>query len=331
LLRADHVKQVSVLLVFSLLALGLHVIVGYTGLLHLGIAAFFGIGAYATGILAAQTQPFQWGFLPTLLVSMLAAAAASLLVSAPALRLRGDYFAIVTLGFGEVVRSCLRNLENITLGTRSIDQIPPFVSDSWPGVERKTYVVLLGIVALVVLALRRLELSRIGRAWIALREDELAATCMGIDVARVRLAAFAVGSALAGLAGSLYAFLLGSTAQPDSFDFARSITTLACLILGGLGGLRGAILGVLLLVGFDNLGASWLDPWLQNLKARLLGGTLLPTWLDSMLKFTSWRLMIFGLALILMMRFRPEGLWPAERIQRELHEGDEPPPAGGAT
>jgi branched-chain amino acid transport system permease protein len=328
----DHiVKQISVLMVYALLALGLHVIVGYTGLLHLGIAAFFGIGAYATGILASDTQPFHWSFVPTLLAACLASLIVSFFVSAPTLRLRGDYLAIVTLGFGEVVRSCLRNLENITQGTKSIDQIPPFVNDAWPGVDRKMFLIILAILAGIVFLLRNIERSRLGRAWIAMREDELAATCMGIDVARIRMAAFATGSALAGLAGCLYAYLLSSTAQPDSFDFSRSIITLCCLILGGLGGIRGALIGVFLLIGFDNFGSSLIDPWLQGLKTKWLDVSAIPAWLDAMLKFSSWRLMIFGVALILMMRFRPEGLWPASRVQLELHEFDDPDTSAAET
>jgi branched-chain amino acid transport system permease protein len=329
--RDDFLKQISVLMVYAILALALHTIVGYTGLLHLGIAAFFGIGAYVTGILSSITQPFHWGFWPTLAASAFICLAVSFAVSAPTLRLRGDYFAIVTLGFGEVVRSCLRNLENITQGTKSIDQIPPFVNDSWPGVDRKMYLVILLILSLTVVLLRSIERSRLGRAWIAMREDELAATCMGIDVARVRMAAFATGSALAGVAGCLYAYLLSSTAQPDSFDFSRSITTLCCLILGGLGGIRGALIGVFLLIGFDNFGSSLIDPWLQDAKGKWLNAATLPAWLDNMLKFTSWRLMIFGLALIFMMRFRPEGLWPAARVKLELHEFEEASTPGAPT
>jgi len=314
LFGADLTKQFSVLLIYSVLALGLHVVVGYTGLLHLGIAASFGIGAYTAGILATNTYPFQVGFWPALVLSCAAAAAASVVLAAPTLRLRGDYLALVTLGFGEVLKFSLRNLENITNGTRAISPIPAAVSDDWPGTDRKMYYLAFVVLALAVVLLKNLERSRLGRAWVALREDELAATCMGIDIATARLWAFAVGSALAGVAGCLYAFHLGGTAQPDAYDFNRSIITLCCLILGGLGSIRGALVGVFLLIGFDNILSPQIDALIQS-------SGLNPDGRD-ILKFSSWRLMIFGLALILMMRFRPEGLVPAARVRLEMHEHD---------
>jgi branched-chain amino acid transport system permease protein len=312
LVSGDLTKQISVLLIYSILALGLHVVVGYTGLLHLGIAASFGIGAYTAGILATNTYPFQLGFLPSLVLSFVAAAAASMALAAPTLRLRGDYLALVTLGFGEVLKFSLRNLESITNGTRAISPIPPVVNDDWPGVDRKMYFIAFAVLAITVVLLKNLERSRLGRAWVALREDELAATCMGIDIAAARLWAFGIGSALAGIAGCLYAFHLGGTAQPDAYDFNRSIITLCCLILGGLGSIRGALLGVFLLIGFDNIVSSQIDALIQSAGVE-----------NPLLKFSSWRLMIFGLALILMMRFRPEGLLPAGRVQLEMHEHDE--------
>ena len=311
LVGSDLTKQVSVLLIYSILALGLHVVVGYTGLLHLGIAASFGIGAYTAGILATNTYPFQIGFLPSLLLSGATAAAASIALAAPTLRLRGDYLALVTLGFGEVLKFSLRNLENITNGTRAISPIPAAVSDGWPGIDRKMYFIAFAVLAVTIVLLKNLERSRLGRAWVALREDELAATCMGIDIAAARLWAFAIGSALAGIAGCLYAFHLGGTAQPDAYDFNRSIITLCCLILGGLGSIRGALIGVFLLIGFDNIVSPQIDALIQSAGMQ-----------SPLLRFSSWRLMIFGLALILMMRFRPEGLLPASRVKLEMHERD---------
>lgn len=313
-LSNEFTRQISVLIVYGILALGLHVVVGYTGLLHLGIAAFFGIGAYTAGILATTTYPFQLGFVSCLVASGVVAAAASIVLAAPTLRLRGDYLALVTLGFGEVLKFSLRNLENITNGTRAISPIPPAVTDAWPGSERKMYFITLIVLAVAVFVLKNLERSRLGRAWVALREDELAATCMGVDIAAARMLAFAVGSALAGIAGCLYAFHLNGTAQPDSYDFARSIITLCCLIMGGLGSIRGALMGVFLLLGLDSVVSPQIDAFIQT-------NGLNPNDYDA-LRFSSWRLMIFGLALILMMRFRPEGLLPARRVQLELHEHD---------
>jgi branched-chain amino acid transport system permease protein len=319
---ATYGSQLATIFIFAILALGLNVVVGYAGLLQLGIAAFFGIGAYITGILmASPTYPFQFGFLPALFLSMLGAGIAGLMLGAPTLRLQGDYLAIVTLGFGEVVRFSLRNLEEITNGTRTLGPIPPPALEKWVGLQwdwaqdfRPFYFMNLLLLCGVVVLLKNLERSRLGRAWIAVREDELAATCMGVNAARVKLWAFAVGSALAGIAGSLYAVNQGSTSQPDSFDFNRSIIILCCIILGGLGSIRGTLLGVLLLIGFDNVMAPLLDSIIQNANINPTG--------NPFLTFSNWRFMIFGLALILMMRFRPEGLLPAKRMQMEMHDAD---------
>ena len=149
--------------------------------------------------------------------------------------------------------------------------------------------------------------ERLGRAWVAVREDELAASSLGVNTARVKLAAFAVGAALVGLAGCLYATRLTTTAGPDAYDFSRSVIVLACVLLGGLGSIRGVLLGVFLLLGFDNV----LAPILDGLTQRVFGASNNP-----LLTFSNWRLCIFGLALILVMRFRPEGLWPARRAER---------------
>jgi branched-chain amino acid transport system permease protein len=246
------------------------------------------------------------------------------------LRLRGDYLAIVTLGFGEVVRFTLRNLEEITAGTRGLNPIPPPALPGWlawlaerlgivPDFTldyRLYYYLTLGLLLAVILLVRNLERSRLGRSWVAVREDELAAACMGIRVVRVKLSAFALGAGLAGLAGSLYATTLGSTAGPDAFDFNRSIVMLSAVILGGLGSLRGTLLGVFLLIGFDNVITPLADSLVQ--KANLAAAH--PEW-ATWLTFSNWKLMIFGLALILMMRFRPAGLLPSVRIERELHDG----------
>jgi branched-chain amino acid transport system permease protein len=320
--------QLGNIFVFAILALGLNVVVGQTGLLHLGIAAFFGLGAYCIGILTASpTYPFQFDFLVALAIATCGTAAVGLMLGAPVLRLRGDYLALVTLGFGEVVRFALRNLEEITNGTRGLGPIPPPTFGRWIGLNldwsqdfRPFYFLNLFFLALVVVVLRNLERSKLGRAWTAIREDELAATCMGINAARVKLAAFAVGAAVAGMAGGLYATRLGNTAQPDAYDFNRSIMMLCCIILGGLGSIRGTLVGVLLLVGFDNILAPWLDGLAQHYNINPRGYALLT--------FSNWRLMIFGLALILMMRFRPEGLLPTARMRHELH--DEAPTAKSA-
>jgi branched-chain amino acid transport system permease protein len=315
-------EQLPLVFVFALLAYGLNVVVGYTGLLHLGVAAFFGLGAYVAGIFTVAAYPFGWSFWVVLPLGTLAAAGVGLLLGAPTLRLRGDYLALVTLGFGEVTKFTLRNLEGITAGTRGLSPIPPpslpFVEPSvWTEDFRPFYYLTLGVLILAALLLRNLERSRLGRAWIALREDELAANCMGLAPSKLKLAAFALGAGLAGMAGVLYATRLTSTADPNAYDFNRSIFMVCCLIVGGLGSRLGALLGVILLVGFDNILTPIIDGAIQK-QFPDAGGKIFLT-------FTGWRLAVFGLALILMMRFRPEGLFPSVRVKHELH----PDEAGG--
>ena len=249
--------QVTTLFIYCILALGLNVMVGYTGLVHLGIAAFFGIGAYCYAILTVPMYPFQMRFALAAAISALAAAAVGLALGAPTLRLRGDYLAIVTLGFGEVVKVTLRNLEQITGGMKGLNPVPPpgagvrlggmdlglaFAID-----PRWFYYLALVVLAGVVVAMRRLENSRLGRAWVAVREDELAAAAMGISATKVKLSAFAMSSAVAGLAGCLYAASLSTTADPNAYDFNRSIMVLCAVILGGLGSIPGTLLGVAIL------------------------------------------------------------------------------------
>ena len=315
--------QITTLFIYCILALGLNVMVGYTGLVHLGIAAFFGIGAYLMAILTVPMYPFQIGWFAAAIVSVLVTAGIGLALGGPTLRLRGDYLAIVTLGFGEVVKVTLRNLEQITGGMKGLNPVPP------PGAGVKVAGIDLGLafaidprwfyylsllaLAGVVLAMRRLENSRLGRAWVAVREDELAASAMGISATKVKLSAFAMSSAVAGLAGCLYAGSLSTTADPNAYDFNRSIMVLCAVILGGLGSIPGTLLGVAILVGFDTVLAPWADSLIQQMNINPTG--------SSLLSFSGWRLAIFGLALVLVMRYRPEGLVPSRRLAAELHEG----------
>ncbi len=317
--------QVTTLFIYCILALGLNVMVGYTGLVHLGIAAFFGLGAYVTAILTVPMYPFGWPFFAAAAASVAFAAGVGLFLGAPTLRLRGDYLAIVTLGFGEVVKVTLRNLEQITGGMKGLNPVPPpGAGQTVGGVDlgyafavdpRWFYYLSLAALAGVVIAMRRLENSRLGRAWVAVREDELAAAAMGISATRVKLSAFAMSSAVAALAGCLYAASLSTTADPNAYDFNRSIMVLCAVILGGLGSIPGTLLGVALLVGFDTVLAPWADSWIQQLEINPSG--------SSLLSFSGWRLAIFGLALVLVMRFRPEGLVPSRRLAAELREAHE--------
>ena len=325
--EANRGEQFTILIVYALLALALNVVLGYTGLLHLGIAAFFGIGAYTVGILTVPFFPFQQSFLVAAVAAVVVSATVGVLTTAPILRLRGDYFALVTLGFGLITLYAIRNLDAITEGTTGLN---PIEAGPVPGVKDDVdlsaarvhtdwgtrwykypylYFLILGTLAVVMAVLKNIERSRLGRAWVALREDELASSCMGLNPARLKLAAVALGAGLAGLAGAFYAMALRTTGNPQSYDFTLSMIMVCCVILGGIGSRPGVLLGTLLLMGFDRIATNILDNELQQLN---LGG-------GSFAKVSGWRLIIFGMALIIMMRYRPEGLLPEARHQRELH------------
>ncbi len=278
-------------LLYALLALGLNLIVGLTGVLHLGYAAFFAIGAYTYGLLNLHWGcPFWIGWLPAALVAGLCGAG----LGAPALRVRGDYLAIVTLGFGEIVRLAFTNLEGWTGGPNGLLGIAhprlwvPGHGVMDFGVASTPYYYLVCLTtALIAAVCVRLSRSRVGRAWVAIREDELAAACVGIPVLQLKLLAQGCGGAIAGLAGAIFAAKQG-TITPDSFDFILSVMILAMVVLGGLGSVRGAIVGALLL------------------------GTL-PEVLRG---FNQYRMLIFGAAMILMMRLRPQGLFGSSAARR---------------
>lgn len=305
-------------LIFAIMALGLNVVVGYTGLLHLGVAAFMAIGVYSYAILTCNIYPFQIGFWPALIAAPLVCAVAGILLGSPTLRLRGDYLAIVTLGFGEITQDVLKNLEGITKGIQSINPLPP---PSLPGYTFEAsryepwYFLYLAILIALVLFVRNLERSRLGRQWMSIREDELAATCMGVYPTKTKLLAFAIAAAICGLAGVLWAAKLKTTADPSSYDFNVSITVLCIAIVGGLGSLRGVLAGTAIVMGFDIL----LKKVTEELQRQGLTSSA-----SVFLTPTNWKFLIFGLALVLMMRFRPEGIFPSSRIKEELHE--EPAP-----
>jgi branched-chain amino acid transport system permease protein len=320
--------QMAGMFIFAMLALALNVVVGNVGLLHLGIAAFFGVGAYAIGILTVPAYPFELHFWLALPFAALAAAVFGGLLGLPTLRLRGDYLALVTLGFGEVVKFLIKNLADITAGTRGLNPVPP---PGVPGVETAAwaadfapfYYLTLAFLALTYWMLGQLERSKLGRAWVAVREDELAAQCMGLNTARLKLSAFVFAAAIAGTAGGLYAAKMTSTVGPDAFDFNKSIFTLCCLILGGLGSRNGALLGVAILYGFDFILSPIVDDKLQaNVGApteKVLDLGLFKATLSAQMQtFSGWRLAVFGLVLIVVMRFRPSGLLPSDRVKDEL-------------
>lgn len=321
-------RGLTTLFIYGMLALALHLVVGNAGLFHLGIGAFFGLGAYIAGILMVKvpSYPFQISWIPAMLIAGLGAAALGIFLCAPTLRLRGDYLALVTLGFGEVIRFTMRNLDEITAGTKGLRPVPPpklpFVADAeWSADFQPFYFLCLFFLVLTYILVVNLERSRLGRSWVALREDELAASCMGMNTARMKLAAFAVGMFLAGVAGSLYTIRFQDTADPDFYGFNISIVILSCLILGGLGSRKGVLVGVLLIVGWNNIVADILDRKMQK---------SLP--MESpFLKFGFWKMLAFGLVLVLVMRFRPRGLLPASREDhsQNLTDSGSPSLTGG--
>ena len=294
--------QMPQLFVFGMVSLGLTVVTGLTGLLNLGVIAFMAIGVYVYAIATAPIYPFQIGFWPGVLLATLAGALSGVVLGLPTMRLRGDYLAIVTLGFGEIVQDCLKNLDVITKGTTGINPLPPPLI---PGISGQhgylpNYYLYLGLLVLAVLLVRNLWQSRTGRAWLAIRGDELAARSMGIRVARQKLAAFAVGAALCACAGALFGALHRASIEPSYYDFQQSVLVVAAVLIGGLGSLSGALLGTLLVFGLNLI-------VLGKLADALPSAT---TGTNVLANPANWKCLIYGLALVLMMRFRPQGLLP---------------------
>jgi branched-chain amino acid transport system permease protein len=323
--------------IYVALALGLNIVVGFVGLLNLGFVAFYAIGAYLWAIFGSpQANEFiRGGFFPLsanwfflfLIFSIVVGALTGTLLGLPVLRLRGDYLAIVTLGFAEVVRALVNNLDkpiNITNGPKGISPIvkPPLFFKPWLeflGLEIADstlyplyfYFLILVMALLIILITRRLEDSRVGRAWKAIREDELAASAMGVPVVRMKLFAFAVGASFASAVGVLFAakqvFI-----NPESFTFMESIGVLAMVILGGMGSIPGAILGA---TGVTILNLQLLKGLRQSgaeLTLPLLGSYSLSQ-LPAQFEPAKYERMVFGLILILMMIFRPQGILPPRR------------------
>ncbi len=316
--------------IFVALALGLNIVVGLAGLLDLGYVAFFAVGAYSWAIVGSPHGNVIFGsgfplapgwFYLFLFVGLAVAAMTGVLLGLPVLRLRGDYLAIVTLGFGEVIRVLANNLDkpiNLTNGPKGITPISrPPAPLGLPYSEYFYFLVLL-IVIVVVLVNRRLEDSHIGRAWEAIREDELAAQAMGVPLVRMKLLAFACGASFAGVMGVVFSakqvFI-----NPESFTFLESIGVLAMVILGGMGSIPGAVVGATVVTVLNLQVLKGLSLWLNELKnagVTVLGYNLanLPTQLEP----AKYERMIFGLILVVMMIFRPQGILPARRRQREL-------------
>jgi branched-chain amino acid transport system permease protein len=334
------VRVLDFAMLYVMLALGLNVVVGFAGLLDLGYIAFYAVGAYTAAMLSSPhlATQFEWiahlapGGLhvPFVLIvpcAMAFAAFLGVLLGAPTLRLRGDYLAIVTLGFGEIVRIFMNNLDrpvNITNGPKGITGVAPVqfgnlnLGDGmhvfgvrFPSVYLYYYLFVLAAL-LVIWVCTRLQHSRIGRAWGAIREDEIAAKAMGINTRNVKLLAFAMGASFGGLSGAMFGAFQGFV-SPESFTLPESIVVLACVVLGGVGHIPGVILGAILLAVLPEFLRTTMGP----LQHMLFGHDVIDT--------EVMRQLIYSLAMVLIMLYRPEGLWPAakheDRIAKNARRG----------
>ncbi len=314
--NAGHINAGADAAVFVLLALGLNIVVGFAGLLDLGYAAFFAIGSYAYALAASPFYGLHLPFWPMLLVAAIIAGVFGTLLGAPTLRLRGDYLAIVTLGFGEIVPTVFLNLPKYTGGTNGvvgIDQ-PTLFGYQFGYNPLPYYYTLIVIIILSVIAILRLRGSRLGRAWLAVREDEIAAASMGINLTTTKLLAFSFGAFFSGFAGALYVAKLGIV-SPDQFNFTVSFTILAMIVLGGMGNVFGVIAGAVILYEFQTLFLADLTQW-----ARSLGHAWSIQAL-TVVDFVNLKFLMYGLGLVFLMLLRPAGLFPERRIRAIVTEG----------
>lgn len=306
----------------AIIAIGLNVVVGQAGLLDLGYVGFYAVGAYTVALLTSPDSPWnrvgsdgwfseKWAWLACVPIAMAVTALAGLILGIPTLRLRGDYLAIVTLGFGEIIRVFLTNLEqpyNITNGPRGIGQIDSLSLFGWDMAKKwdlfglsipsvtNYYYLFLALVVLGVVICYRLERSRIGRAWMAIREDEVAAKAMGINTRNLKLLAFGMGATFGGVAGVLFASFQGFV-SPESFSLHESVLIVAMVVLGGLGHIPGVVIGALLLAALPEVLRYVAGP-LQAMTGGRLDASIL-------------RQLMIALAMIAIMLARPRGLWPA--------------------
>ncbi|MGW0559106.1 branched-chain amino acid ABC transporter permease [Streptomyces sp. NPDC003016] len=286
---------------YALLAIGLNVVIGWAGLLDLGFVAFFAVGAYSaafwTGALPVDPPVVLNNFL-VIPVAVLTCLIAGVLLGAPTLRLRGDYLAIVTLGFHEIVYIVAKNADGFTGGSAGARQIPKFSAFGYEwSLERMPYwYLLVTVIVVLIIVFVRLEHSRVGRAWTAIREDEVAAAANGVDTVRFKLMAFAIGASTSGIAGVVYASKVGYF-NPENFVILNSILVLAYVIFGGMGSIPGVLIGAAILVWLPEVLRDYVDP--------------------------SDRYMYLGALLVVMMIYRPQGVWPSRRRQRELKMAEE--------
>jgi branched-chain amino acid transport system permease protein len=319
------VRVLNFALLYVMLALGLNIVVGFAGLLDLGYIAFYAVGAYVYALLASPHFGLHWPFWVILPIGALCACFFGVLLGTPTLKLRGDYLAIVTLGFGEIIRIFLKNLNtpfNLTNGPQGINLIDPFTIGSFSfskaqkiaGIDvsgpQKYYYVLILLTLGIILVNVRLQNSRLGRAWEAIREDEIAAQAMGINTRNVKLLAFAMGASFGGIAGGMFS-ATQAFVSPESFGLFESVIVLSMVVLGGMGHIPGVILGAILLTVFPEFLRYTVEP-VQNM---LLGRVVVPA--------ETLRLLVFGIAMVAIMLYRPAGLWPSAVRRRELSVDDD--------
>ena len=314
------VRILNLAILYSLLALGLNIVVGFAGLLDLGYIAFYAVGAYVYALLASPHFNLHLPFWVILPIGAAVACMFGVLLGTPTLKLRGDYLAIVTLGFGEIIRIFLNNLSqpvNITNGPQGIYMIDPFRIGSFSFAQPQTvgglsftgpvkyYYFLVLVLLLVIVINLRLQNSRIGRAWEAIREDEIAARAMGINTRNMKLLAFAMGASFGGVAGGIFSAMQGFI-SPESFILVESVMILSMVVLGGMGNIFGVVVGALMLSFVPELLRYTVGPVQQALFGRMI------------IEPEVIRMLLFGFALVLMMLFRPSGLWPSSLRKREL-------------
>ncbi len=316
------VRIVDFALLYVMLALGLNIVVGFAGLLDLGFIAFYAVGAYTYALLSSPHFGLHLPFYITIPLGALFAAFFGILLGTPVLRLKGDYLAIVTLGFGEIIRIFMNNLNapvNITNGPQGINLIDPIHVASvdlgtpislfglnLPPVYLYYYLFLVLTVIVVIMAWR-LQHSRIGRAWVALREDQIAASAMGINIRNIKLLAFALGALSGGVAGGLFSAFQGFV-SPESFSLLESIMILAMIVLGGMGNIAGVILGAVVLTIAPEILRDVIGPLQMKTMGRML--------IDP----ENARMLLFGLAMVAMMLVRPEGMLPSKRRKAEFRD-----------
>jgi branched-chain amino acid transport system permease protein len=314
------VRITNLAILFVFLALGLNIVVGFAGLLDLGYIAFYAVGAYVYALLASPHFGIHLPFWVILPIGAAVACLFGVMLGAPTLKLRGDYLAIVTLGFGEIIRIFMNNLSqpiNITNGPQGVTLIDPFTiggfsfrsTDTFLGLTFsgpiKYYYLLLAVLLVIIVINLRLQDSRIGRAWEAIREDEVAARAMGINTRNIKLLAFAMGASFGGIAGGMFSAIQGFI-SPESFVLVESVMVLSMVVLGGMGNIWGVILGALLLSFVPEILRYTVEPAQMALFGRML------------IEPEVIRMLLFGLALVLMMLFRPAGILPSAVRRREL-------------